>query len=71
MVWRSDIAPFVSTLPNNIIDIWHYGFTEILNNAIDHFCGTRVHVRITKTAVNTEMVVHDDGEGIFKKFNVN
>jgi len=66
-VWRSDIAPFVSTLPDNLIDIWHYGFTEILNNAIDHSSGTRVHVQITKTALNAKIVVYDNGEGIFKK----
>ncbi len=67
VVWRSDISPFVNAMPDNLIDIWHYGFTEILNNAIDHSSGTRVHVQITKTAATTEMVVYDDGEGIFKK----
>lgn len=67
IVWLSDISPFVSTLPDNVIDIWHYGVTEILNNAIDHSSGNHVHVQITKTAVNTEMVIYDDGEGIFKK----
>jgi len=67
VVWHSDIAPFVSTLPDNLIDIWHYGFTEILNNAIDHSSGTQVHVRITKTAVDTKIVLYDNGEGIFKK----
>lgn len=66
-VWHSDIAPFVNTLPENAIDIWHYGFTEIMNNAIDHSSGTHAPVRITKTAVKTKIVVYDNGEGIFKK----
>lgn len=66
-VWRTDIAEFVSDLPDNVIDIWHYGFTEILNNAIDHSAGNQVHIQVTKTAATMEIVIYDDGEGIFKK----
>lgn len=66
-VWRTDISEFVGDLPDNVIDIWHYGFTEILNNAIDHSSGNQVHIQVTKTATTTEIVVYDDGEGIFKK----
>ncbi len=66
-VWREDIAGFVGDLSDNVIDIWHYGVTEIINNAIDHSAGQRLHVQVTKTATNTEIVVYDDGEGIFKK----
>ncbi len=67
VVWRSDISEFINDLPDNVIDIWHYGFTEILNNAIDHSSGTQVHIRVTKTATTTEIVIYDNGEGIFKK----
>jgi len=67
VVWRLDISEFLSDLPDNVIDIWHYGFTEILNNAIDHSSGSRVHIRVTKTATTTEIVIYDNGEGIFKK----
>ena len=66
-VWRADISGFINDLPGNVIDIWHYGFTEILNNAIDHSSGTQVHIQVTKTATTTEIVIYDDGEGIFKK----
>jgi len=66
-VWRTDISEFVGDLPDNVIDIWHYGFTEILNNAIDHSSGNQVHIQVTKTATTTEIVVYDNGEGIFKK----
>jgi len=66
-VWRTDIAEFVGNLPDNVVDIWHYGFTEILNNAIDHSAGKQVYVQVTKTSTTTEIVVYDDGEGIFKK----
>lgn len=67
VVWRSDISKFINDLPDNVIDIWHYGFTEILNNAIDHSSGSQVHIRVTKTATTTEIVIYDNGEGIFKK----
>jgi len=67
VVWRNDIAPLLGELPNNVIDIWHYGFTEILNNAIDHSSGHHVLVQVKKTASNSEIVIYDNGEGIFKK----
>lgn len=67
VVWRSDISEFIDDLPDNVIDIWHYGFTEILNNAIDHSSGSQVSIRVTKTATSTEIVIYDNGEGIFKK----
>jgi hypothetical protein len=36
VVWRQDVAPAIQHLPENIRDIWHYGFTEMFNNVIDH-----------------------------------
>ncbi len=67
VIWRKDISHLLGELPNNLIDIWHYGFTEILNNAVDHSSGQYVSVQVKKTATVTETIVYDDGEGIFKK----
>ena len=50
-----------------MIDIWQYGFTEILNNAIEHSAGHAVIVDVTQTALNTTIKITDNGEGIFKK----
>lgn len=66
-VWRADIAPRLGELPRNVMEIWYYGFTEMLNNAKDHSSGNYVYVSLTKTAANSEMILHDDGEGIFRK----
>lgn len=66
-VWRTDIAPRLGNLPKNVLDIWHYGFTEMLNNAIDHSSGTSVTISIEKTPSKIVMSLTDDGEGIFKK----
>ncbi len=67
VVWRTDILPALGKMPDNVIDIWHYGFTEMFNNCIDHSGGSGIFVWIKKTAVNTEIGVLDDGIGIFKK----
>ncbi len=67
LVWRNEITPVIGQMPDNVMDIWHYGFTEMFNNAIDHSGGSEIYVRIRKTAANTEMALLDNGVGIFKK----
>lgn len=67
VVWRNDIAPSIIQYPDNVKEIWHYCFTEILNNAIDHSSGSNVLIEITKTAIDTEIMIYDNGEGIFRK----
>ena len=66
-VWREDIAPRLGQLPDNVDEIWQYGFTEMFNNAIDHSGGTRVYVALEKTAMTAEIMIRDNGEGIFGK----
>lgn len=67
LIWSKDVAPVLGSMPDNVLNIWHYGFTEMFNNAIDHSGGTQIVVEIIKTAGSTEMLIHDDGIGIFKK----
>ena len=67
VVWTNDVRPVLGQLPDNAMDIWHYGFTEMFNNAIDHSGSPDIFVRIRKTAADTEMLVMDEGVGIFKK----
>lgn len=66
-VWRGDIAPLLGKLPENVLSIWHYGFTEMLNNVIDHSASNYVAVSVIKTAASTTIEIYDDGIGIFKK----
>lgn len=66
-VWVGDVAPLVSDLPPNVIDIWQYGVTEMVNNAIDHSEGKSVMVTIERNALRTTVRVIDDGEGIFHR----
>lgn len=67
VVWREDIQPALGELPDNVRNIWQYGFTEMFNNVRDHSDGSLVTVRIEKTAVYTEMGIFDNGVGIFRK----
>ena len=67
LAWTNDVEPIVGQFPENVVDLWHYCFTEMFNNALDHSGGTRITFSITKTAANTQMSLSDDGVGIFKK----
>ena len=66
-VWRADISELLGKLPENVLSIWHYGFTEMFNNVIDHSGAKTVSVTLTKTAASTTVGIYDDGVGIFKK----
>ena len=67
VVWTREIKDVLGKVPDNVLEIWHYGFTEMFNNVIDHSEGSSVDVQIRKTASITEMLVTDDGYGIFRK----
>ena len=67
LVWRELVSPVVARLPQNVRDIWHYAATEMINNAIDHSGAAEVQVEVWKNALYTEVLVADEGEGIFVK----
>lgn len=66
-VWRAEILPMLDDLPGNVIDIWHYGCTEMINNAIDHSESEFVGVKVDRTAASTRVQIYDHGIGIFRK----
>lgn len=66
-VWRDDIVPLLGRLPDNVLGIWHYGFTEMFNNVIDHSGARHASISLAKTAAGTTIDIYDDGIGIFKK----
>lgn len=67
VVWIQEVKPRLGHLPDNVLNIWHHGFTEMFNNAIDHSGGSKIGIEIKKTAAETEMFIVDDGIGIFRK----
>ncbi len=66
-LWHQDLLPLLSELPRNVLNILQHCFTEMFNNAIDHSGGSGAHVHLTVDALNTEIVLSDNGEGIFTK----
>jgi anti-sigma regulatory factor (Ser/Thr protein kinase) len=63
--YRRDFSFVFAGLPANIEDICHYGFTEMLNNAIDHSEGTEIYVTASRTEAQISITIRDIGEGIF------
>lgn len=66
-IWREKIFPLLNDQRENVINICEYGFTEIFNNAIDHSEGTKISVRVAVYPDEIQMVIQDDGIGIFNK----
>jgi hypothetical protein len=44
-----------------------HAFTELLNNAIDHSGGTQVTVSLRQTPLHLQLLVSDDGCGLFER----
>lgn len=64
-IYQRDFSYVFDGLPDNIVDICHYGFTEMVNNAIDHSEGTIVKISTIRNKKEVIIAIHDDGEGIF------
>lgn len=67
MLWEKRIFDLFNGVPENVLDIWHYSFTEMVNNAIDHSGGKKLTVDVEMNGFLTRIFVSDDGIGIFKK----
>jgi DNA-binding MarR family transcriptional regulator len=67
LVWREDIAPLLDGVSDNAMKIWNHGFTEMLNNAIDHSNGTLIDVNVLKYFNGYRIYIEDNGVGIFGK----
>ena len=66
-LWRTHFAFIFENLPENLVDICYYGFTEMVNNVIDHSDGTEVYVSVYRDDKNIQIILMDDGEGIFRR----
>lgn len=65
--WQEDIKPRLIGVPGNIEAICNYGFTEILNNVIDHSGSNSVVIRLLRTHDTIDIEINDFGVGIFRK----
>lgn len=68
-IWRSDFEFIFSGIKDNVVEICHYGFTEMVNNVIDHSGGPTLYVAVTRYKEMIVMFISDDGEGIYKRIS--
>ena len=66
-VWREYVRPHLKELPENVYGICYFGFTEMLNNVIDHSESKEARVHLSRTATSITIDVIDAGVGIFRK----
>jgi anti-sigma regulatory factor (Ser/Thr protein kinase) len=66
-VWREQIIPLMKDVRQNVIDICQYGFTEMLNNVIDHSRSPDAFIHYDRTYTKIKLMVVDHGIGIFNK----
>ena len=64
--WSLDFAPHF-VLPANLRRIVQQAFCELLNNAIGHSGGTQVAVSLRQTASQVQLLVSDNGVGLFER----
>jgi len=67
VVYRNDFSFVFENAPKNIDEICYYGFTEMVNNAIDHSGGARLFIEAETNKEEVIIKIYDDGEGIFKR----
>lgn len=66
-VWREDVAPLLADVKANVLDICHYGLTEMVNNVIDHSSGKWLTLDVWIDETRVVLIIGDDGVGIFRK----
>jgi anti-sigma regulatory factor (Ser/Thr protein kinase) len=67
LIWKNDFKTLFEGVSDHIENICYYGFTEIVNNAIDHSGGKTLSIFVMKDQKKITIIIEDDGEGIFKK----
>lgn len=66
--WSRDFAPFFA-LPTEVQRMTQHAFGELLNNAIDHSGGSSVTVSLRQTPSHVQLLVSDDGCGVFDQLS--
>ena len=66
IAWEKDFRPFFN-LTSNVQNIANHGFTEMMNNAVDHSGGESVFAWMDQDESNLHIIISDDGIGIFAK----
>ena len=65
--WKEHIRPHLGDLKNNVLAVCEYGFTEMMNNVIDHSKSDQVLVKLLRTHNTIDIRLQDFGVGVFRK----
>lgn len=57
----------IKDFPDNVQRIWSYGFSEMINNVMDHSGAENLDIIIEQDFLCTYAMIIDDGIGIFEK----
>ena len=66
-IWERHVAPLLDEVRANVKSLANTVFTEMLNNALDHSQAQQVLMGLHMHAGQLQMVVADDGVGLFNK----
>ena len=64
--WKRDFVPFLAMRPN-VARMLQHAFAELVNNAVDHSGGSAVTVSLRLTPMHAQLLVSDDGCGLFAR----
>jgi anti-sigma regulatory factor (Ser/Thr protein kinase) len=67
VIWRKDISPHLIGIAQNVVQICQYGFTEMVNNVIEHSGSQTLTVKVNRNDKSIGFVIADEGIGIFRK----
>ena len=65
--WERHVAPLLQELPGNVVNLANIAFTEMVNNVLDHSQARHVRMAAHVFESHLQMLVADDGVGIFKR----
>ena len=66
-VWEEHLEALTHKLPKNVYSICYYGFTEMVNNVIDHSGAKSFFVSFQIDKNKVRFLIGDNGIGIFEK----
>ena len=66
VVWTEKVKPLLDDTKENVLSICAHGFTEMLNNVIDHSQSSNARICVARNAARISMMVIDHGIGIFR-----
>ena len=67
VTWRGTIAPYLTNVMDNVLEICQHGFTEMVNNVVSHSNAKTLKVALERNPVLIELTVRDNGIGVFRK----